>query len=170
MLSNVAKLYIDAGSGFNNNRVISHIIHGDERKVEFDLGNFGAINSLRFDPINDYSVLHINTIVIVREDNSSYELDYYYSNALYQDRHTFLFASKNPQIFLLLFNQKTKRIKYKIPKESEEKTREALKSGLIKAIRPMPTIRAINKAGIMFIPRTKKRLRETIATEAGASQ
>ena len=110
MLSNVAKLYIDAGSGFNNNRVISHIIHGDERKVEFDLGNFGAINSLRFDPINDYSVLHINTIVIVREDNSSYELDYYYSNALYQDRHTFLFASKNPQIFLLLFNQKTKRI------------------------------------------------------------
>ena len=110
MLPNVAKLYIDAGSGFNNNRVISHIIHGDERKVEFDLGNFGAITSLRFDPINDYSVLHINTIVIVREDNSSYEIGYYYSNALHQEGHTFLFAGKNPQIFLSLFNQKIKKI------------------------------------------------------------
>ena len=70
MLPNVAKLYIDAGSGFDNDCVITHIMHGDERKVEFDLGNFGSINSLRFDPINDYSVLHINTIVIVREDDS----------------------------------------------------------------------------------------------------
>ena len=106
----ITKLYIDTGLGFSNKQAMVKKIIGQERKIEFNLGNFGAINSLRFDPINDYSVLHINTIVIVREDNSSYELDYYYSNALYQDRHTFLFASKNPQIFLPLFNQKIQKI------------------------------------------------------------
>jgi len=107
---NIAKLYIDVGAGFDNDRFLSHVLHGNAEKIEFDLGAFGALNSLRFDPIDDYSVLHINTIVIVRGDDTSYELDHYYSNALHQEDHTFLFATNNPHIFLPLFKQNIKKI------------------------------------------------------------
>ena len=96
----VAQLYIDVGLGFNEKQAISQIIIGDEKRLEFDLSNFSNIKGIRFDPVNDYCVLHINNISIVRDDNSSYELDDYESNAFHQEDGNFIFAISDPQIHL----------------------------------------------------------------------
>ncbi len=106
----VARLYIDTGFGFNEKQAVSQIIIGDEKRLEFDLNDFSNIRKIRFDPINDYCVLHINNISIVRDDNSSYELDDYESNAFHQEDGNFIFATNDPQIHLDFPKDKIKKI------------------------------------------------------------
>jgi len=105
----VTKLYIDTGLGFNEEQTITQTIDSNCNKVEF-MFNPLSVNMLRFVPINDYSVLHISSIAIVREDNSSYKLGNYQTNALYQKNDDFIFTVKDPQIDLNIFNQKIKKV------------------------------------------------------------
>ena len=87
----VTKLYFDTGSGFNEEQTISHTIDSNCNKVEFMFNPLG-VNMLRFVPINDYSVLHVSSIAIVREDNSSYKLGNYQTNALCQKNNDLIFT------------------------------------------------------------------------------
>ncbi len=96
----VAKLYIDTGFGFSEKQVISQTIVSDETRLEFDLSSFTWIKTLRFDPINDCCVLHINSIEIVIRDNSSYELGYFQTNATHRRGNTLVFITNHPQISL----------------------------------------------------------------------
>jgi len=96
----VAQLYIDTGLGYNEKQVMSQVIHGEGKRLEFDLDSFSNIRSFRFDPANDYSVLHINSIKIVREDNSSVLLENYQSNAFYEENNSYIFSTYDPQILI----------------------------------------------------------------------
>ena len=108
----VTKLYFDTGSGFNEEQTIAQTIDSNCNKVEF-IFNPLSVNMLRFVPISGYScyscVLQINSIAIVREDNSSYKLGNYQTNALYQKNNDFLFTVKDPQIDLNIFHKKIKK-------------------------------------------------------------
>ena len=97
----VAQLYIDTGFGFNEKQLLTQTIISHERNIAFDLSDYVGIKSLRFDPINDYAVIHINSIVIIDENNSSYKIDNYDNNALKLDTNNLIFATNDPQIFLL---------------------------------------------------------------------
>ena len=96
----VAQLYIDLGLGFNEKQAISQIIVGDEKSLEFDLDSFSNIKSFRFDPVNDYSVLHINSIEIVKEDDSTLLLENFQSNAFYEENNSYIFSTYDPQILI----------------------------------------------------------------------
>jgi len=102
----VVQLYIDTGLGFNVNQVVSQIISGRERKIEFDLSAFKG----RFDPIDDYCVLHIENIIMVRENNATYELSDYRSNAVHQTNGDVIFTTNDPQIFLDIFDEKIQKV------------------------------------------------------------
>jgi len=102
----MAKLYVDTGFGFSEKQVISQKVVSDEAKLEFDLSSFSEIKALRFDPVNDYCVLHISSVVIVRKDDSSYELGYFQTNATYRKGNTLIFINNDPQI-LLDFSENT---------------------------------------------------------------
>ena len=105
----VTKLYIDTGLGFNEEQTITQTIDSNCNKVEF-MFNPLSVNMLRFVPINDYSVLHVSSIAIVREDNSSYKLGNYQTNALCQKNNDLIFTAKDPQIDLNIFNQRIKKV------------------------------------------------------------
>ncbi|MDL1988928.1 MAG: glycosyltransferase [Deltaproteobacteria bacterium] len=105
----VTKLYIDTGLGFNEEQTITQAIDSNCNKVEF-MFNPLSVNMLRFVPINGYSVIHVSSIAIVREDNSSYKLGNYQTNALCQKNNDLIFTAKDPQIDLNIFNQKIKKV------------------------------------------------------------
>ena len=101
-----AQLYINTGFGFNEKQVLTQTIISHERNIEFDLSDYVGIKSLRFDPANDYAVIHINSIVIIDENNSSYKIDNYDSDALKLDTNNLIFTTNDPQIILLNLPQK----------------------------------------------------------------
>ena len=106
----MAKLYIDTGFGFSEKQVISQTVVSDEAKLEFDLSSFSEIKALRFDPVNDYCVLHISSVVIVRKDDSSYELGYFQTNATHRRGNTLIFITNDPQVLLYLQENTIKEV------------------------------------------------------------
>ncbi len=105
-----AQLYIDTGLGFNESQSLPQVITGSERKVEFDLHQYSDIKMLRFDPVNDYSILHINRILIVGEGNSSYEVEDYLSNAIRQEGNNLIFTNNDPKIWFNVPENKIQKI------------------------------------------------------------
>ena len=105
-----AKVFIDNGSGFDEKEPQCRIMSGEDKRFEFDLSSYGRIKVLRLDPVDDYLVLRIDRIVIVREDNSFYEPDNFNSNAMHHERGVLVFEKKFPQIFLNMFNQKLQKV------------------------------------------------------------
>lgn len=95
----VSQLYIDTGMGFNNRQVISRVVFGEENFLEFDLSKNRKVKSLRFDPINDYCVVHIDQIVAERVDGSLLKIQNFKSNAINQFDSDFIFTSHDPQIY-----------------------------------------------------------------------
>jgi len=98
--NNIAKLYLDTGLGFNEKQSMSQIISGSKRDFVFDLREYSSIEKLRFDPINDYSVLYIHSIRIFENEDFSFELQSYKSNAFQQKGNSFIFATNDPHIYI----------------------------------------------------------------------
>ncbi len=114
ILLKVAELYVDTGYGYNERQALSLSVLGNERKLEFDLTQYQNIKSLRFDPINDYCVVHINNIIIVREDYTSYEFENPYSNAVHQDGKDYVFSIRDPNIYLNGFDEKIRKVIFEL--------------------------------------------------------
>ena len=106
----ISKLHIVSGFGFEEENILSQEIDGSDKELEFDLHRFASIMSIRFEPIDNCCVLRINSIVIVREDSSSYEIENYQSNTLLKEGSKLFFATKKPCVFLYLFNQKIQKV------------------------------------------------------------
>ena len=106
----IAKLYIDSGFGFSEKQVISQKVVSDEAEFEFDLSSFSGIRALRFDPVNDYCVLHISSVVIVRKDDSSYELGYFQTNATRREGNILIFINNDPQLLIYLQENTIKEV------------------------------------------------------------
>jgi len=97
----IAQVYIDTGFGFNEKQLVSQIILGDEKRLEFDLNGIKDIKAVRFDPINEYCVLHINSIVVIANNKTSYAVKKWETNCCYEEENNFIFTSNDPQ---LIFN------------------------------------------------------------------
>jgi len=107
----IAKLYVDTGVGFNSKQVLSYYtVLGNEKRVEFDLTQYNGINSLKFNPLNDYCVVHINNIIMVREDSTSYVFENTYSNAVHQEGKEYIFSTQDPHIYFNIFDEKIRKV------------------------------------------------------------
>ncbi|MDM8553171.1 glycosyltransferase [Desulfococcaceae bacterium HSG7] len=95
-----AKLYIDTGLGFNENQTLNQVITGDSTTLEFDLRKFPNIRKIRFDPINDYAAVYIESIKGLTKNNTACEPDIYHCNAMYKDEGNFIFATYDPYLLL----------------------------------------------------------------------
>ncbi len=100
------QLYLDLGTGFNEKDSIinNQNILEFNGTVEFDISGFNNIKQLRFDPINERSVLKINEINVLTEQGDMVEISNYSSNAVYHENNLLFFSTNDPQIFLDVSN------------------------------------------------------------------
>lgn len=110
----VAQLYIDAEFGFNNQKVIKKVIFGSGKQIEFDLNETGKIKGLRFDPINDFCVIHIEKISIQFDDRSWHKIENIETNAAYRQDQNFIFLSNDPRVYFEVPNRKIKKVTIKL--------------------------------------------------------
>ncbi|MBN2357276.1 glycosyltransferase [candidate division KSB1 bacterium] len=97
----VVQLFIDTGMGFNEQQSLTQTITGDERLVEFDLTSYGGVQQLRFDPLNDVTVVHLYDIRIVTQKGTEYPITEYQTNAYYQSGQSFVFNTPDPNIVFI---------------------------------------------------------------------
>lgn len=95
----VAEIYIDTGLGFNSNQVISKVVFRDEKAIEFDLSSYQDIKGIRFDPLNDYCVVHVQKVEVEDNNGTLFEIQGASSNAEFKEESNFIFATKDPQIY-----------------------------------------------------------------------
>ena len=107
-------LYLDTGSGYNEKQVLKKTIVGEEKRLEFDLSHYSIIKSLRFNPLNNFCVVQINRIIIVRANKTSYEFENYYNNAVYYEKRDYIFTTKEPHIYLNIFDEKIQKVIIKL--------------------------------------------------------
>jgi len=106
----LAKLWVDNGLGYNESQMMSTVIFGDEKTVEFDLSHLSGIQRLRLDPVNDYAAINIHRIVICNSDNTQYDLKNYSTNASFHVGSTSVFDTRSPQILLCPENYEIRKI------------------------------------------------------------
>ena len=95
-----AKLYIDVGAGFSNQRVIVKKIKGDETALEYVLTD-DNIKQLMFVPLTTQHSLNLNSILIVDEQNNVYPVnDLSNTNALLNIDKLLIFNTENPNIII----------------------------------------------------------------------
>lgn len=93
-----AQLFLDTGLGFNETQTIAIPVQGQEREIEFDLSAYRDIKTLRFDPLNDLTVLHLNSVQFMTADGSVLPVDDYQTNACFQKGSNLLFDTPDPNI------------------------------------------------------------------------
>ncbi len=92
-----AQLFLDTGLGFNETQTMVMPVQGQEREIEFDLSAYRDLKTLRFDPLNDLTVLHLNSVQFMT-DGSVLPVDDYQTNACYQKGNNLLFDTPDPNI------------------------------------------------------------------------
>lgn len=98
LLIKVAQLYVDTGVGMNEKQTRSQVVTGDETALLFELSEFSGIKALRFDPYNDFCVVHINKITARDEDDNEIIIAEYQSNASVDESGNLVSITKDPQI------------------------------------------------------------------------
>ena len=93
-----AQLFIDTGIGFNETQSISKPIHGQERTIEFDLGDYSDISNLRFDPANAPAAIHLVSIELLGMEGERYPITTYQTNACHQHGQNYIFDTHDPII------------------------------------------------------------------------
>ncbi len=93
-----AQLFLDTGLGFNETQTMVMPVQGQEREIEFDLSAYRDLKTLRFDPLNDLTVLHLNSVQFMTADGSVLPVDDYQTNACYQKGNNLLFDTPDPNI------------------------------------------------------------------------
>lgn len=103
---NYIQLYVDEGNGFSELKSIKQSLENRE----FILNEYpNNCSALRFDPLNDYLILKINSIYA---DNK--ELTIKSSNAFYIEKNIYYFDTPDPQIYLKLKNKKMSKVFFEI--------------------------------------------------------
>jgi hypothetical protein len=95
----MAQLFVDTGTGFNEETSIWLEINGRERQLEFDLRGFKDIQRLRFDPIANVRVVtRIDEVKVENKNRKTYLLSNFDSNEFARDDNILIFKSIDPQI------------------------------------------------------------------------
>ena len=107
---NFIQLFIDIGEGIiEKDSIIKSIDDIKNNIIIFDTIYYKNIQLIRFDPLNNYSIVKINFIKV--DDK---ELDILNTNAFYQEDNIYYFNTIDPQIFLAINKNKINTIKIDI--------------------------------------------------------
>ena len=68
------RLYIDVGGGFNEHHTITQKLDVRTLCITFDLSKIEGIKGLRFDPVDDYCVLHLSSVCLISATGRQIEL------------------------------------------------------------------------------------------------
>lgn len=93
-----ARLLVDNGSGFTEEKLIIKKISNDEITLKFDLSDFYNIKELKFEPLNDMCAVRINNIIAVTGDKRTDRCLIKSNNAFYRRNNIFIFTSETPFI------------------------------------------------------------------------
>jgi len=104
-----SRLYIDTGSGYSDENSVARKVDKGTRRIVFDLERFEQIKGLRFDPVDDFSVVEITQVVLLDDSGNSYELNDFSGNELYRQGNLLFFKTHDPQCHLdIALNQLNK--------------------------------------------------------------
>ena len=92
------QLFIDTSLGFNETQSITKQIQGQERTIEFDLGNYADLCYLRFDPANAPAAIHLVSIELLGMEGERYSISTYQTNACHQNGQNYIFDTNDPMI------------------------------------------------------------------------
>jgi len=112
------RLYIDVGTGFNESQILSKRVHRNVEEIQFSTQHFGKIRDVRFDPIDDYLVLHLKKVIIYASQNYLYETNDYSTNAIFNIDGRMIFTTDKPQIVVHIFNNTIKGIVFQVHYEA----------------------------------------------------
>ena len=104
-----ARLYVDTGFGMDERQVLVQNITADSKTLEFDLSAFTQVKKLRFDPIDEYCMMQLHSIIIA-EDNSQCTISDYQSNAMDIKNKNMIFATNDPNIIFELPDKQIVRV------------------------------------------------------------
>jgi hypothetical protein len=97
----LAQLFIDTGSGFNEEQSIVKTVVREEQQFEFDLSAYQNIKQLRFDPINTLTVLQIAQITILDHEDHLHLISHCRAIAnFYQQINGIVFETNDPQMLI----------------------------------------------------------------------
>jgi len=101
-----AQLFIDTGLGFSEEQSIFQPITGEESQLEFDLSGYQAIQRVRFDPLNDLTMLEIEQMLVLDDQGTVHQvqMDDCQTNATYNATYTekvcLVFETIDPQMVI----------------------------------------------------------------------
>ena len=96
-----AQLYFrNESTEFNENQSLIQEIRGNSNIISFKFDKHSFIKQFRFDPLNDYVSIHINTIQLFNQ-GKLIEIELKLSsNALFSENREYLFDTTDPQVFI----------------------------------------------------------------------
>ena len=97
------QLFIENENGISEENSIKTAVeqNNESQEFEFDVSNKKNITLLRLDPLNDYSIIKINKILL-----DDVEIKTIQSNACYVDENIYYFNTNDPQIYIDVPNDK----------------------------------------------------------------
>lgn len=98
-----SQLFFDLGDGIREENSKRIFVDKNSRFLEFNLFEYNTINNLRFDPINDYTLVNISEMFLVDQYNNYIELEIKQTNAFSVNEKSYLFLNKDPQIYFKNF-------------------------------------------------------------------
>lgn len=96
-----AQLFIDTGSGFNENESITIPVNDRKSSLVFSLGKFDNVEQLRFDPAFNSCLIRLDSIVL-NADGDSFKIEVFNSNALSTFGNYFVFDQPDSNFQLSL--------------------------------------------------------------------
>ena len=94
-----SRLYVDCGDGLSDNSSVMRKVEQGTGTISFNLSSYTDIISLRFDPVDNFSVVEINSFSFKYHSGEVKVVTNFQSNALYQQEGKLLFDSRDPQCF-----------------------------------------------------------------------
>jgi len=97
-----AQLFIDMGLGFSEKQSILQPITGEESQLEFDVSGYQEIQRVRFDPLNDLTMLEIEQMLVLDDQGTVHQVQVvdYQTNATYTEQVCLVFETIDPQIVI----------------------------------------------------------------------
>jgi len=87
-------------SDFSENDSLIYEFTGLPKQLRFKFNHSKEINQLRFDPINDFVQVKINSVILLKQSELIDIPKSYSCNALFVENQTYLFDTNDPQILI----------------------------------------------------------------------
>ncbi|MFZ4462630.1 MAG: sulfotransferase family protein, partial [Bacteroidales bacterium] len=92
--------YINKNNAYDENFSLINEVRGFPQTIHFKFDNPQLVNNLRFDPLNDYLQVQINSIKFLHSGKLLDASIIISSNALFFENNIYLFDTKDPQIYI----------------------------------------------------------------------